>query len=111
MSVFLISFRYELDQYQPGLADRPSLLLGNKIDVPGAQEKLEELKARLSEHKSSTATTDENVVHNLPVMGVSAKKLLGIDELLHYLRVIYDTHSANAVHHQEDPTENTFADR
>lgn len=80
----LTHLRYELNQYQNGLADRPSLLLGNKIDVPGAVVKLEELKRLLSTENNTELKTF------LPVLGVSAKKLLGIDEFLHYLRIMYD---------------------
>ncbi|BFZ12987.1 hypothetical protein BsWGS_16026 [Bradybaena similaris] len=80
----LTHLRYELNQYQNGLADRPSLLLGNKIDVPGAVVKLQELKRVLGTENNAELKTC------IPVLGVSAKKLLGIDEFLHYLRIMYD---------------------
>ncbi|CAG5114779.1 unnamed protein product [Candidula unifasciata] len=80
----LTHLRYELNQYQDGLADRPSLLVGNKIDIPGAVEKLEELKCFLSRE------TDVGITSCIPILGVSAKKLLGIDEFLHHLRIMYN---------------------
>uniref|UniRef100_A0A0B6ZNW2 OBG-type G domain-containing protein n=1 Tax=Arion vulgaris TaxID=1028688 RepID=A0A0B6ZNW2_9EUPU len=83
----LTHLRYELNQYQEGLADRPSLLLGNKIDVAGAETKLEELKKVLSGEQEEEGFGPNS---HTPVLGISAKKLIGIDELLHYLRILYD---------------------
>ncbi|XP_005092104.1 mitochondrial ribosome-associated GTPase 2 [Aplysia californica] len=101
----LAQLRYELNQYQPGLADRPNLLLGNKIDVPGAQERLEELKTRLQEDRTKTSKSDKSVPQDIPVMGISAKKMLGVEQLLHHLRVMYDSHSADNVNCLHDPYE------
>ena len=124
-----LSLRYELNQYQPGLADRPNLLLGNKMDVPGAREKLEDVKTRLRQQQqdqclvSPASDGDHNINDRddnldlsprqsrqpsiIPVMGISAKHSLGIDELIHQLRVMYDTHSAgktlyNSQHEHEN---------
>lgn len=41
------SLRSELNLYQDGLADRPSLILANKMDLPGAEENLAELRKAL----------------------------------------------------------------
>lgn len=79
--------KYELDQYQPGLSQRPNLLIGNKIDVPGAEEKLEDLKRHVQGEE--TRPEESSPMH---VLGVSAKHLIGIDELLYQLRVMYDTY-------------------
>ncbi|VFQ76785.1 unnamed protein product [Cuscuta campestris] len=38
----------ELEHYRPGLSDRPSLVVANKIDEDGAEEVCEELKQRVS---------------------------------------------------------------
>ncbi|XP_059158132.1 mitochondrial ribosome-associated GTPase 2-like isoform X2 [Physella acuta] len=79
--------KFELNQYQPGLADRPNLLIGNKIDLPGASHKLEQVKTHLAESTTQGATSEP-----MKVLGVSAKHLIGTEELLHYLRIMYDTH-------------------
>jgi len=84
----LNQLRYELNQYQPGLAERPGLLLGNKVDVSGAEEKLNNLKLKLSQNAFN---------QNISVMGISAKHLIGINALLHELRVLYDSHIDNSL--------------
>ena len=85
----LTKLRYELEQYQPGLSRRPSLLLANKVDLPGAERKVEELQAKLKEERGKDKLEDQHR-SILKVYGVSAKRAIGIDELLHELRVIYD---------------------
>lgn len=40
----LSSLREELEHYLPGLSQRPSIIIGNKIDEPMAAENLEELR-------------------------------------------------------------------
>lgn len=68
--------RYELDMYKPGLADRPCAIVGNKIDLPEAQENLPKLQARVE----------------LPVIAISAMKGTNITALLLYIRKLYDDH-------------------
>lgn len=40
----LFSLRKELDYYQPGLSQRPSLIIANKMDLTGAMENLKALR-------------------------------------------------------------------
>ncbi|RUS90790.1 hypothetical protein EGW08_001409 [Elysia chlorotica] len=91
----LKKLRYELEQYQPGLSGRPSLLLANKVDLPGAQSKVEELQAKLDEEQTQheqmgNVGKEVQLKPALKVLGVSAKRTIGIEQLLHELRVIYD---------------------
>lgn len=74
----LNDLKYELDQYKPGLSDRPHAVVGNKIDLPGAKDNLRELTLAI----------------NLPVYPVSAKHKIGIDSLLTHLRYMYDKYGA-----------------
>ena len=67
---------FELDQYEEGLAQRPHAIVANKVDLPGAQEKLEKLQSKV----------------NLPVFPISAKKLIDIKPLLSHIRELYDSH-------------------
>ncbi|CAL1537560.1 unnamed protein product [Lymnaea stagnalis] len=83
--------KYELDQYQPGLSLRPNLLIGNKIDLPGAEQKLEDLKRHV-QGMDGCVETRPREISQMPVLGVSAKHLIGIDELLYQLRVMYDAY-------------------
>ncbi|GFS20128.1 GTPase Obg [Elysia marginata] len=89
----LKKLQYELEQYLPGLSQRPGLLLANKVDLPGADSRLRELQAKLEEEQIDKEGSKSK--HSLPikVFGVSAKKMIGIEELLHELRVIYDKHN------------------
>ncbi|XP_043088597.1 mitochondrial ribosome-associated GTPase 2-like [Puntigrus tetrazona] len=38
---------FELDQYDPQLSHRPQAIVANKMDLPGAREKLEALRSRV----------------------------------------------------------------
>ncbi|XP_064640460.1 mitochondrial ribosome-associated GTPase 2-like isoform X2 [Lineus longissimus] len=75
----LDDLKYELEQYRPGLSERPHAIIGNKIDVEGAAERLKELQ--------------EHVV--LPVFSISAKELINIDPFLRHLRLLYDQDKGN----------------
>ena len=68
--------RYELNQYEPGLADRPHAIVANKIDKSIASKNLEELKKLV----------------DIEVLPVSAKYLTNMDTLKVYLRNLYDAH-------------------
>lgn len=72
----LEDLRFELEQYEPGLSQRPHAILGNKVDVDGAEDVLAELQEKV----------------DLPVFAVSAKYRLGIEPLLNHLRELYDEH-------------------
>ncbi|KAL1527053.1 hypothetical protein AB1Y20_015738 [Prymnesium parvum] len=45
----LLALQSELELYQPGLSQRPCVLVANKADTPGAAHKLQELRAACAE--------------------------------------------------------------
>uniref|UniRef100_A0A1A8MID8 Mitochondrial ribosome-associated GTPase 2 n=1 Tax=Nothobranchius pienaari TaxID=704102 RepID=A0A1A8MID8_9TELE len=65
---------YELDQYEPGLSQRPQVIVANKMDLPEAREKLETLKSHVSQR----------------VIPVSALTGENTEELILHLRELYD---------------------
>lgn len=153
----LYRLNFELEKYQEGLSKRPSILVCNKIDLPGADIRLEKFKERLrtdgieirispeqptEDRKSTDSVTEhhhwessmdeykitdcqETIINDtrgsdggggdhgrshgggggndghgkecddqsLLVLGVSAKKKVGINEFLNELRVLHDRHS------------------
>lgn len=66
--------RYELDQYEPGLSQRPQAIIANKMDLPEAREKIETLKSLVSQR----------------VIPVSALTGQNTEELILHLRELYD---------------------
>ncbi|XP_032365734.1 mitochondrial ribosome-associated GTPase 2 [Etheostoma spectabile] len=66
--------RYELDQYEPGLARRPQAIIANKMDLPDAREKLETLQSHVTQR----------------VIPVSALTGQNTEELILQLRELYD---------------------
>ncbi|KAM9830268.1 mitochondrial ribosome-associated GTPase 2 [Syngnathus typhle] len=66
--------RYELDQYEPGLSQRPHVIVANKIDLCEARENLEILKSRVTQR----------------VIPVSALTGHNTEELILHLRELYD---------------------
>lgn len=70
----LQDLHYELDQYEPGLSQRPQAIIANKIDLPEAQDKLESLKSRVTQR----------------VIPVSALTGQNTEELILHLRELYD---------------------
>ncbi len=64
----------ELEAYNPGLVRYPRVLAGNKMDLTGADEQLEELRRTVKEMDEETA-----------VFGISAVTGYGIDDLVVYL--------------------------
>lgn len=66
---------FELEQHQPGLSDRSSLIVANKIDENGAEEVFEELKQRIP---------------SVPIYPVCAVLEEGIPELKVGLRELID---------------------
>jgi GTPase len=65
----------ELSQYSKKLAAYPRVVVGNKLDLEGADEQLEALGKFVSEHDNQTTK----------VFGLSAVSGIGITELLNYL--------------------------
>ncbi|XP_033123735.1 mitochondrial ribosome-associated GTPase 2-like isoform X2 [Anneissia japonica] len=66
--------KYELNQYHPGLADRPHAVVGNKIDLLEAKENLKTLQDGIK----------------LPVIAISAQCKMNITSLKSHLRELYD---------------------
>ncbi|KAM6978074.1 mitochondrial ribosome-associated GTPase 2 [Aplochiton taeniatus] len=66
--------RYELDQYEPGLSQRPHVIVANKMDLPESRGNLEELRVRV-DHR---------------VIPVSALTGQNTEELILHLRELYD---------------------
>ncbi len=76
----------ELELYAPELADRPVIVVGNKVDVPGTEENLERLRAhvRAESEELSERLLDEGVdiANPIPFFAVSAVTQTGIDSLI-----------------------------
>jgi len=72
--VQLQHLHYELDQYEPGLSQRPQAIVANKMDLPGAREKIEALTSRVTQR----------------VIPVSALTGQNTEELILHLRELYD---------------------
>ncbi|CAH1791867.1 unnamed protein product [Owenia fusiformis] len=82
----LDNLKYELEQYSEGLSERRHAIIGNKIDLKKSQDNFELLKAR----------TD------LPVIAISAKKLLNIEEVELHLRQLYDNNVSQEQGDEDD---------
>lgn len=65
---------YELDQYEPGLSQRPQAIIANKMDLPEARNKVETLKSLVTQR----------------VIPVSALTGQNTEELILHLRELYD---------------------
>ncbi len=61
----------ELENYNPELLKKPQIVAGNKIDLPGARERLKKLK--------------ESLKLDYPVLGISAKTGEGLKDLIFQL--------------------------
>ena len=70
----LEDLKFELEQYQEGLSSRPHMIVGNKMDLPVAQNNFSKLSKQ----------TD------LPIIGVSAKTGDNTQALLLHLREMYN---------------------
>lgn len=65
---------YELTQFNAELSRKPQLIVANKMDLPKAKENLQELVK----------------YSDLPVIALSAKLGINVNELLKHFRIIYD---------------------
>lgn len=76
----------ELELYAPELADRPVIVVGNKVDVPGTEENLERLRAhvRAEGEELSERLLDDgiDIPNPIPFFAVSAVTQTGIDSLI-----------------------------
>ncbi|CAG9822980.1 unnamed protein product [Phaedon cochleariae] len=70
----LSTLQYELSQFSESLKHRPQIVIGNKVDLPEAKGKIEQMR----EHT------------HLPIIAISAKLGTNVAELLREIRVIYD---------------------
>lgn len=70
---------YELEKFNPKLANRRKIIVANKIDLPEAEENISELEKRLQ----------------LPIIPISAKLGTNLSKLLQEIRVVYDEHIKN----------------
>lgn len=66
--------KYELEQYKPGLSERPHAIVGNKMDLETSRINCIEMKKRTS----------------LPVIPISAENRLNLKQLLNQIRKMYD---------------------
>lgn len=64
----------ELENFNPALLKKPQIVVGNKLDLPGAKKRLEELR--------------EKIGGRYPVLGISCKTGEGIKELIFSLAKI-----------------------
>lgn len=76
----------ELELYAPELADRPVIVVGNKVDAPGTEENLERLRAHVKAESEelSERLLDEgiDIANPIPFFAVSAVTQTGIDSLI-----------------------------
>lgn len=80
--------RYELDQYEPGLSQRPQAIVANKMDLPEAREKLETLRCQVTER----------------IIPVSALTGQNTEELILHLRELYDGYLQGDCSGENKPT-------
>ena len=88
----------ELGEYNMRLLERPQIVVANKMDIPAAQENLEEFKAKL-------ATDGEEV----DIVEISAFTRTNVDNLLYKISDILDTTDPNMLYEldtEEESMEN-----
>lgn len=73
----ILNLSIELELYKPGLASRPAILLVNKMDTPGAEDKYEELMNELGKRLE---VKDGNMIPNFEqLLPISAKDKIGTE--------------------------------
>lgn len=77
------AIQHELGRYSPALAARPQVVVGNKLDLPGAPERLGRLQAL-------------GAARGLPVLGISARVGTGIPDLLALVARLLEPAAARA---------------
>ena len=77
----------ELGEYNMRLLERPQIVVANKMDIPAAQENLEEFKAKL-------AADDEEV----DIVEISAFTRTNVDNLLYKISDILDSTDPNMLY-------------
>lgn len=78
--------RNELDLFKAGLSKRPHAIVGNKIDLDGAQDQLVQLRAYIKQN-----TPNDEMP--LPVIPISAKFGTNLLEYLKHIRGLYDLYN------------------
>lgn len=76
----------ELNLFKSGLANRPHAIVGNKIDLPGAEQQLIRLRTYIKEN-----TPDSELP--LPVIPISAKYGTNLLEYLKHIRGLFDLYN------------------
>lgn len=76
----LKTLKYELDQYSPGLSERPNVIIGNKMDLEVARSNFIHFQKK----------TD------LPIIPVSAMNRQNLQQLLSHLRKLYDLNNLDS---------------
>ncbi|XP_046896912.1 mitochondrial ribosome-associated GTPase 2 isoform X1 [Hypomesus transpacificus] len=84
----LHQLRYELNQYEPGLSNRPHAIVANKMDLPGARCNLEALRSHVTQR----------------VIPVSALTGQNTEELILHLRELYDGYLQGESSGEDRPT-------
>ena len=82
-----VTINNELESYDLRLMERPQVIVANKMDVPGAEEKLKEFKEQLKQLKENENEDD------IPVFPISAITHKGISNLLNATVDILDVTS------------------
>ncbi|XP_034523482.1 GTP-binding protein 10 isoform X2 [Ailuropoda melanoleuca] len=94
----------ELELYKEELQTKPALLAVNKMDLPGAQDKFQELMHQLQNPKDFLHLFEKNMIpertmefqHIIPISAITGE---GIDELKNYIKTSLDEHA-----NQDDDT-------
>ncbi|KAM6201223.1 GTP-binding protein 10 [Rhynchocyon petersi] len=104
----IILLTKELELYDKELQRKPALLAVNKMDVPGAQDKFDELKNQLQNPKDFLHLFDENMIprrtmefeHIIPISALTGK---GIEELKDCIRKSLDKQAdmENSAYHKK----------
>jgi len=85
----------ELELYDSSLVDKPSILVLNKMDTEGAQEKLEEFMGLFGDYENSVKAIEagwrpEAKAHFRQVFNISAKTNSNVEELCMTIRELID---------------------
>lgn len=90
------AIRAELEQYDERLAKRPQLIAANKMDLPGAQENLDQFQKTFPE---------------LTVFAISGVSGQGVRELLYAVVDLLDSVVAEETSNEETPAEEPVAEK
>ncbi|MED6263249.1 GTP-binding protein 10 [Characodon lateralis] len=99
----------ELELYKEELVSKPALLAVNKMDLPDAEDKLEELKVQLQNPEEFTNLLPDDMIPNnfiafRHVIPVSASTGFGVDHLKNCIRLSLDEYAAmetSSVHQEK----------